>query len=166
MSKDITKIGIFIALAMAFGYLEVLIPFSFGIPGVKLGVANIVVVTGLFLLKPGEVFTVSILRIMMMGFLFGNGISILYSLAGGLLSFVVMLILKKTKVFSITGISVAGGVFHNLGQIMAAALILHNRILFYYLPVLIIAGVITGSLIGLLSDRVVKTLRLQDFDVL
>lgn len=165
MSRNVAKIGVFVALAMVFSYVEVLIPFNFGIPGVKLGIANIVVVTGLFMLKPREVFLISLFRIMLMGFLFGNGVSVLYSLSGGLLSFGVMLLLKKYNLLSIIGISVAGGIFHNIGQIMAAALVLHSKAVIYYLPVLLAAGVITGSLIGFLSRSVVKALKVQDLNV-
>lgn len=161
MSKHVAKIGVFVALAMVFSYVEVLIPFNFGIPGVKLGIANIVVVTGLFVLMPGEVFIICIFRILLMGFLFGNGVSVLYSLSGGLLSFVVMLVLKKYNLLSIIGISVAGGVFHNIGQIIAAALVIHSKSIIYYLPVLLVAGVITGTIIGFLSDKVVKALKAQ-----
>ncbi len=159
MSKHVAKLGIFIALAMIFSYIEVLIPFSFGIPGVKLGIANIVVVTGLYILKPQEVFVISVLRILLMGFLFGNMLTLVYSLAGGILSFVVMLVFKKITLFSIIGVSAAGGVFHNFGQILMAAFILHNEKIMYYFPVLLVAGVITGILIGFLSDNIIKALK-------
>lgn len=86
------------ALAMIFSYVEALIPINFGVPGIKLGIANLIVVIGLFFLPPAEVLMISIARILLMGYLFGNGMSILYSLAGGLLSFFVMLLLKKSKV--------------------------------------------------------------------
>ena len=112
-------------------------------------------------MMPGEVFLISIFRILLMGFLFGNGVSLLYSLSGGLLSFVVMLVLKKYDLLSIMGISVAGGVFHNIGQIIAAALVIHSKSIIYYLPVLVVAGVITGTIIGFLSDKVVKALKAQ-----
>ena len=92
------------ALAMIFSYVEVLIPINLGVPGIKLGIANLVVVIGLFFLPAGEVLMISVARILLMGYLFGNGMSILYSLAGGLLSFLVMLLLKHIKGFSITGV--------------------------------------------------------------
>ena len=162
MSKRVARIGIFVALAMVFSYVEVLIPFQFGIPGVKLGVANIVVVAGLYLLKPKEVFLISLVRILLMGLLFGNGVSILYSLAGGILSFFVMLLFKKIHFFSVVGVSVIGGVFHNLGQILAAAAVIHNDKIMYYFPVLLAAGILTGALIGLLSDKIVHVLQTQE----
>ena len=108
---------------MIFSYVEVLIPFNFGIPGIKLGIANLVIVVGLCFLKPHEVFLVSVLRILLVGILFGNGMSLIYSIAGGMFSLAVMLILKKSGGFSILGISVAGGVAHNIAQLAAAMLV-------------------------------------------
>lgn len=159
MSKRVAGVGVFVALAMVFSYIEVLIPFSFGIPGVKLGIANIVVVTGLYLLKPQDVFMVSMVRVLLMGMLFGNGVSLLYSLAGGILSFLVMLLCIKFHFFSVPGVSVVGGVSHNLGQLLAAMAVLRNGTLLYYFPVLLVAGVLTGALIGMLSDRIIKVLK-------
>ena len=132
---------------------------NLGVPGIKLGIANLVVVVGLFFLPAGEVLMISVARILLMGYLFGNGMSILYSLAGGLLSFLVMLLLKHIKGFSITGVSIAGGVTHNVAQICVAALVVQNRKLFYYLPALLVAGVITGMLIGILSDRILSAVK-------
>lgn len=155
------------ALAMIFSYVEALIPINFGVPGIKLGIANLIVVIGLFFLPPAEVLMISIARILLMGYLFGNGMSILYSLAGGLLSFFVMLLLKKIKGFSMTGfsmtgVSIAGAVAHNVAQICVAAYVVQNTKLFYYLPVLLIAGVITGTLIGILSGRIFLAIHLEE----
>ena len=144
------------ALAMIFSYVEALIPLSFGVPGIKLGLANLVVLTGLYRMRKGEILTVSVARILLVGFLFGNGMSILYSLSGGLLSFLVMLLLIKAGGFSVTGVSIAGGVSHNIGQILVAAAVLKSVRLFYYLPVLIVAGIVTGALMGILASRVLK----------
>ena len=140
-SRKIALCAMLMALAMIFSYVEVLIPINLGVPGIKLGIANLVVVVGLFFLPAGEVLMISVARILLMGYLFGNGMSILYSLAGGLLSFLVMLLLKHIKGFSITGVSIAGGVTHNVAQICVAALVVQNRKLFYYLPALLVAGV-------------------------
>lgn len=142
------------ALAMIFSYVESLIPINLGIPGIKLGVANLVTVTGLYILAPMEVLLVVILRVLLVGFMFGNGMSILYSLAGGILSFLVMLLLKRIKGFSMIGISIAGGVSHNIGQIVVAMCVLENTKLIYYLPVLMIAGTVTGILIGVVSRKI------------
>ena len=158
MSKKVARMGVFIALAMIFSYIEVLIPFNFGIPGVKLGIANIVTVTSLYIFSTGEAFGISVIRIVLMGILFGNGMSLLYSLAGGLLSFFAMWLGKKTNWFSVMGVSVAGGVFHNVGQILAVMLVMKNSVFVAYLPVLFVAGVVTGYLIGLLANKIIELL--------
>ena len=161
-SRKIALCAMLMALAMIFSYVEALIPINFGVPGIKLGIANLIVVIGLFFLPPAEVLMISIARILLMGYLFGNGMSILYSLAGGLLSFFVMLLLKKIKGFSMTGVSIAGAVAHNVAQICVAAYVVQNTKLFYYLPVLLIAGVITGTLIGILSGRIFLAIHLEE----
>lgn len=158
MSKKVARMGVFIALAMIFSYIEVLIPFNFGIPGVKLGIANIVTVTSLYVFSTGEAFGISVIRIVLMGILFGNGMSLLYSLTGGLLSFLAMWIGKRTSWFSVIGVSVAGGVFHNVGQILAVMLVMKNTMFVAYLPVLFVAGVVTGYLIGLLANKIIELL--------
>ena len=153
-SRRVSSGAMLVALAMIFSYVESLIPINLGIPGIKLGVANLVTVTGLYILAPMEVLLVVILRVLLVGFMFGNGMSILYSLAGGILSFLVMLLLKRIKGFSMIGISIAGGVSHNIGQIVVAMCVLENTKLIYYLPVLMIAGTVTGILIGVVSRKI------------
>ena len=147
--------GLMTALAMIFSYIEFLIPISIGIPGIKLGLANIVTVVALYILKPHEAFLINLVRIMLCGLLFGNSMSLIYSLSGGILSFVIMLLLKKINGFSVYGVSIAGGVTHNIGQILAAMAVLENVMIAYYLPVLLIAGAATGFLIGFLSSRII-----------
>lgn len=154
----VARVAVLVALAMIFSYVESLIPLHFGVPGIKLGLANLTVVVALALLHPAEAFLVSAIRIALLSLLFGNGASIIYSLAGGLLSFLVMFLLMKTKKFSVYGISVAGGVSHNVGQIAAAAVILGSGRIVYYLPVLMIAGILTGLLIGFLAARVLSVI--------
>ena len=116
ISRRVSSGAMLVALAMIFSYVESLIPINLGVPGIKLGVANLVTVTGLYILAPMEVLLVVILRVLLVGFMFGNGMSILYSLAGGILSFLVMLLLKQIKGFSMIGVSIAGGVSHNIGR--------------------------------------------------
>lgn len=156
VAERVARLGIFVALAMIFSYVEVLIPFSIGIPGVKLGIANLVVVVGLFLFQKREVFVISMIRILLMGLMFGNGASLLYSFAGGILSFLIMILAIKVTKLSIVGISILGAVFHNVGQILAAAFILDNIRITFYFPVLLIAGLITGMLIGIGSNQILK----------
>lgn len=154
--KKTAYLGVFAAVAIIFGYVESLFPFFAGIPGIKLGLANLAV---LFILEKytwKEAALVSAVRILVIGFLFGNMFSILYSLAGAALSLAVMNLMKKRAGFSILGVSVSGGVSHNIGQLIIAALIVENTAFLYYAPVLIISGVITGLLIGLLTREVLK----------
>ena len=155
MKNKIAYWGVFLALALACSYVESLIPISFGIPGVKLGLTNIVVILMLYTIGAKDAILISVLRIILAGFMFGNAFSIIYSLAGGILSFVVMLLLKNTGKLKILSISTAGGISHNVGQLIVAALVVENYNILFYVPVLIIAGIITGFLIGLLAGEIV-----------
>lgn len=158
MVKKTAKIGMFIALAMIFSYIEAIIPINFGIPGIKLGIANIVVVTSLYVLGFKETIGISLIRILLMGILFGNVFSFIYSLSGGILSLMGMIICKKFKLFSTVGVSVVGGILHNLGQLIAASIVLNNLSIAYYFSVLLISGVVTGFVIGIVSTKVIKIL--------
>ena len=151
--------GVFIALALILSYVEMLIPINFGIPGAKLGLANLVIVIVLYKTDWKEALLLSVVRIVLSGFIFGNLFSILYSLAGGILSLAVMALLKKREVFSTTGVSIAGGVSHNIGQLIVAMLVVETYQVGYYLPVLLAAGVATGLLIGIVSQGVLKRIR-------
>lgn len=158
--KKTAYLGLFAAIAIIFGYVESLIPFFAGIPGMKLGLANLAV---LFILEKyswKEAALVSTVRILVIGFLFGNMFSILYSLAGAALSLTVMTLMKNFSGFSILGVSVAGGVSHNIGQLIVASFIVENTSLLYYAPVLLISGVATGLLIGFLTGEITKRIRL------
>ena len=156
ISKKVAVTGVLTALAMIFSYVEAIFPIHLGIWGIKLGIANLVVVTSLYLLPLSWVWLISLVRIFLIGLLFGNGLTMLYSFAGGILSLAVMSILKKIKGFSIIGVSIAGGVSHNTGQLLMAAVIIGNVNISYYFPVLLVAGLITGALIGLASVRILK----------
>lgn len=153
MKHKTAYLGMFLSLALICSYVESLIPFYFGVPGIKLGLANLVVVVMLYLRGWKEAALISLLRILLAGFLFGNPFSILYSLGGGLLSFAVMLLLKKTEKFQMVSVSVAGGIFHNIGQLLVASAAVENYHLFYYAPVLLAAGFVTGLLIGILAQE-------------
>ena len=156
--KKTAYLGLFSAIAIIFGYVESLFPL--GIPGVKLGLANLVIVFLLYLYGIREAVVVSFIRILVIGFLFGNLFSILFSLAGAAISLSLMVLLKKTKVFSIVGVSVAGGVAHNIAQIIVASFVVGNLNLFWYLPVLLISGVVAGFLMGILATEVLKRIRI------
>lgn len=154
--RKVANCALLIALAMVLSYVEALIPINFGIPGVKLGIPNLVIVVGLYLLKPHEVFIISMLRVILVAAMFGNGMSLMYSLAGGILSFAAMALLSRAKGFSMIGISILGGVCHNIGQIIVAAVAVENLKIMYYFPVLLIAGIVTGAVIGIISGRILK----------
>lgn len=154
--KKIAYLGLITAVAVIFGYVESLIPFFAGVPGMKLGLANLAVLFVLEKYTWKEAALVSVLRILIIGFMFGNLFSILYSLAGATLSLTVMTLLKKKSDFSLLGISVAGGVTHNIGQLTIAMMIAMSSSIIYYAPVLLISGVITGLLIGVLTREVLK----------
>lgn len=160
-AKDVTLIGVLTALALIFSYVELLIPFNFGIPGVKLGLANLVIVVALYLLPIKYAFLLDIMKILTASFLFGNGSTLIYSLAGGLLSFAAMAFVKQSDKLSIIGVSILGGVFHNLGQLIIAILVMETIKIAYYFSVLAVAGLITGLLLGMVSDKVVRLLGKQ-----
>lgn len=158
MKSRVAHFGVYTALALIFSYVETLIPINFGIPGVKLGLANLIIVVALYKMSLKEAYILSIVRVVLSGFIFANLFSIIYSLAGGLLSLSVMALLKKTNQFSVLGISMAGGVFHNIGQLIMAIIVLESFNIAYYFPVLIISGVVTGLLIGIISNEMLKRL--------
>ncbi len=158
-TRKIARMGLLTALALILSYVESLIPAFVAVPGVKMGLANIVVVFALYTLGPGEAAIVSIIRVLLSSLLFGSVLSLSYSAAGAVISLLSMIILMKTKIFGVTSVSVTGGVFHNLGQILVACLVLETDVLLYYLPVLILSGTITGAVIGIASSIVIKRLQ-------
>ena len=159
MSKKVAMAGMFTALAMIFSYVEVLIPINLGIPGMKLGLANLVVVVTLYTMGAPMAFAVSMIRIVLVSATFGSLSAMLYSLAGGLLSFAGMILLRKIPNFSMVGVSVAGGILHNMGQLIVAMAVVENIHLVSYLPPLMIAGTVTGMLIGIISGQVVPRIK-------
>ena len=158
MKSRVAVFGVFVSLALIFSYVETLIPFNFGIPGVKLGLANLIIVIAMYKMSLKEAYLLSVTRIILSGFIFGNLFSIIYSLAGGILSLSVMALLKKSRGFSVTGVSIAGGVMHNVGQLIIAMIIVETFSVAYYVPVLLISGLITGLIIGIVSGEMLKRL--------
>ncbi len=140
-----------LALAMLFSYVESLFPLSVGIPGVKMGLPNIIIVFLLYRTGIREAAAVSLSRILLTALLFGNLFSFLYSLAGAVLSLLVMTLLKRSGAFRVVTVSIAGAVSHNLGQILMAMLILGFKEILYYLPYLILSGILAGIVIGILA---------------
>lgn len=149
MAKKVAFLGMFSTLALILGWLESLLPVVPFAPGVKIGLANLVSLLVLYRFGWKEAACVNMLRIGLSAVLFGNIALLLYSLAGAILSLITMCLLKKTDKFSIVGISVAGAVMHNLGQIIVAAFLMENGVILYYLPILAVSGVIAGVLVGL-----------------
>lgn len=158
MKSRVAYFGVFTALALIFSYVETLIPVNLGIPGVKLGLANLIIVVALYKMRLSEAYLLSVVRVLLAGFIFGNYFSIIYSLAGGLLSLTVMALLKKWGGFSLQGISIAGGVFHNIGQLIVAAVVVETFSVTYYFPVLLVAGLLTGLVSGIVAEMMLKRL--------
>jgi heptaprenyl diphosphate synthase len=148
--------GMLIALAFVLSFVESLIPISMGAPGIKLGLANLVTITGLYTIGIGGTVVVSLIRIVLVGFTFGNMFSMIYSLGGWLLSILCMIICKKKGWFGTTGISIIGGVGHNVGQICVAAFVVKQPAILTYLPVLLFSGTIAGMVIGILGSMIIE----------
>ena len=144
----ISVCAVLTALALIFSYVEALFPFQFGIPGMKLGLSNLVVLVALYGIGASYALSVNLARILLSGLLFGGVSAMMYSLAGGMFSFITMLLLKKTRIFSPLGVSMAGGVTHNIGQLTVAALVVENSKIYLFLPALLISGTVTGVLLG------------------
>ena len=156
MSKKVPLLGMFVAFAVILSYVESCIP-VFGIPGMKIGLANFAIIIVLYLEGTKEAAVCNFVRILIVGFMFGNLFSIFFALAGATLSMIVM---EKTNKFSIMIVSMFGGIFHNIGQIVVASFVVDNYYIFGYLPILILTGAVTGVIIGIVSrlvlDRIDK----------
>lgn len=144
----------FAALAFIFSYIEAILPLSTGIPGVKLGIANLVVILALYNMNFRYAMGINVIRILVAGLLFNGLFGALYSLAGGVVSLTVMWLLKRTGLFSMAGVSMAGGLAHNMGQLLVASALVSNLKMFVYLPVLMFSGIAAGILIGITASVV------------
>lgn len=161
LNKRLARLAMLLALAVIMGYLEALVPVAPAIPGIKLGLANFVIVLVMYLFSVREAALVSILRIVLVGFLLSNLSMILYSLAGAVLSLTVMALIKKNPHFSVYGVSMAGGVMHNIGQLLLAGALMGFQAILWYVPFLLVAGLLAGALIGFLVS--VSYRRLERF---
>ena len=160
MRKNVAWYGVLIALAFIFSYVETLIPFEMiGIPGVKLGLANLVVVVAMYTMRTRDAFIISLIRILLVGFTFGNPYSAIYGLCGGVLSFAAMALVKKIGAFGTFGVSMVGGIFHNAGQLLVAMVVVDNPNIAYYMPVLGISGAITGAVIGIVAEMIIVRIK-------
>ncbi|MBQ8260316.1 MAG: Gx transporter family protein [Clostridia bacterium] len=157
-TKKVAFLGMCIALSMILSFVESQIPPLMAVPGVKVGLPNIVMVFMLYKIGAKETAIVSILRVILVGILFGTPLSMIYSLVGAALSLIGMILLKKTNLFAPITVSVAGGILHNIGQIATACLVMETAQIAYYLPVLLISGTVAGILIGLTAAMILKRL--------
>lgn len=153
-TRRIAVSAMFAALALIFSYIEAILPLSTGIPGVKLGIANLVVILALYNMNFRYAMGINVIRILVAGLLFNGLFGALYSLAGGVVSLTVMWLLKRTGLFSMAGVSMAGGVAHNMGQLLVASALVSNLKMFVYLPVLMFSGIAAGILIGITASVV------------
>ena len=155
-TKKVVFLGFALCIALILSYIETLIPFGFGIPGIKLGLANLIVLIILYMDMPKEAIMVSTARIILMGILFGSLSSMIYAFAGGMLSFLGMFLLRRFNGFSPIGVSCFGGIIHNVGQLMVASLIIRTNIFAFYIPYLLLSGLVTGLLIGVIGNTVLN----------
>lgn len=158
-------IGLFSAFAIIISYIESLIPVNIGIPGIKPGFANIVIIVVLYALDFKSAVVINMIRITVIGIMFGNVLSVCFSVAGAVLSLFVMVFIKRIKGVSMVGVSVCGGVAHNIGQIAAATVITTVYTIMYYVPFLIIGGIITGIIVGTVANIIYTRVivRMEDF---
>ncbi len=162
-TRNVATYGILIALAFILSYIESIIPIPVPVPGIKIGLANLVVITALFTMGPKQAFVLSMIRIVLVGFTFGNLSTMMFSFAGGMLSWLLMVAAKRWKRFSMTGVSILGGIGHNIGQILVAMWVINNSVLLYYLPFLIISGLVTGAVIGIVGALITANIKKLDF---
>ena len=159
-TKKLTVMALTTAVAMVLSFVESQIPAFTTIPGVKMGLANIAVVFALYRIGWKEAGMISLVRVMLVTLLFGNAASFFYSLAGAVLSLAGMVLLKKTEKFTEIFVSVTGGMLHNIGQIGMACILLQTDVLRYYLPFLLVSGILAGVVIGLLAGILVHRIRI------
>ena len=162
-AKKVTFLGLSIALAMILSFVEHQIPALVAIPGIKVGLPNIVMVFLLYRVGWKETVIVSIIRIILVSMLFGNVQALTFSIAGAVLSLLGMILLHKLKLFSSVTVSVTGGILHNVGQIIAAVFWTGTVQIVFYLPALLISGTVAGTLIGILAGLMVKRMEKWKF---
>lgn len=154
--KKIPYLSVFTALAILMGYVESLVPLPFLVPGMKLGLGNVIILMLLYLMDLKSTFFVSLIKVLLSGLLFSGFASTLYSLSGAMVALLFMVIGKKIKALGVMGVSVLGGLGHNLGQIAVAICVIENLNLLYYLPVLLVCGTVTGILVGIAGNTALR----------
>ncbi|MFV0504228.1 MAG: Gx transporter family protein [Lachnospirales bacterium] len=156
--RSLTTIAILVSLSLLLSYIERLIPPIIPLPGIKIGLSNLVIIIVLYLFNVKYCLYISLAKVLLISILFGNFVSLSLSLGGSMLSLLVMYGLKKINIFTEVGVSCAGGVFFNIGQIVIAMIIFSNINLYYYIPILILSGTISGMVIGIVGKMVVERL--------
>ncbi len=159
--RKMTSLAITVSIALILSFIESRIPAFVAIPGIKVGLANIAVIFTLYKLGSKEAALVSVIRVILVSLLFGNPVSFIYSFSGALLSFAVMILLKRFTSLTTVTVSVSGGVMHNIGQIIAASFMLSTNVVIYYLPFLLLSGTMAGIVIGIASALIVKRVKLD-----
>lgn len=160
-TKKITTLALSVSLALIFSFIESRIPAFVAIPGIKVGLANIAVIFTLYKLGIKEAIAVSLVRVFLVSILFGSPVSLIYSISGATLSLLTMILLKKLTPLSEISISVSGAVMHNVGQIIAASFMLATNVVVYYLPFLILSGVLAGIAVGVVSALLIKKVKIS-----
>lgn len=159
MTKKVSVIGLFTAMALLLSCIENLLPFRTGIPGIKLGIANLIIVIAFYFLPSGEVLSISLLRVFFLSVFSGSPFTTAFSFTGAIASFFAMYISYRRNSFSPVGISIIGGVTHNLAQLLISALLLNTPAFLWYSPVLLISGIITGLINGLIAIKIIHTVK-------
>ena len=157
--KYMSMYAMFVALAMILSYIESLIPIPFAVPGMKIGLANLVVIVALYVMDEKAAISISLIRVILVSFTFANLSAMIFSLAGALCSIICMLLLKRTGNYSVSGVSIVGAVSHNVGQLMVAMAVVNTVQVISYLPILIIFGVTSGFLMGMLAIMVINRIK-------
>ena len=160
-TKRLAYLAVTISVAMVLSFVESRLPAFVAVPGVKVGLANIAVIFALYKFGAKEAVAISLIRVALVALLFGSFVSLLYSVAGAVLSLSGMLLLKKLAGLSEVGVSVCGGVLHNVGQIAVACVIMQTNVIVYYLPFLLLSGTVAGVVIGLASAMLIKKIKIK-----
>lgn len=159
-NKKLVLLSFLLCLCLILSYIDSIIPYNFVIPGIKIGLCNIAIIFTIYKFSIQDAILISLLRVLIMGILFNNGLTFLYSLAGAILSLIVMAILKKINIFDEYGVCVAGALSHNIGQLLCACFLLNTSTIIYYLPYLLLSGFFSGILVGILSLVLIKRINL------
>lgn len=159
-TKKLVTLAVTVSVAMILSFVESRIPAFVAIPGVKVGLANIAVIFALYKMGWREAIAVSVIRVLLVALLFGSVVSLAYSIAGALISLSLMILLRKIGIFTEVAVSVVGGITHNIGQILIAFLLLETKVVFYYLPFLMVSGVIAGIAVGVAAALLIKRIKI------